>query len=107
MPEEFVKKEVFDARMDRMEAIMEKNLNEIKTGIREIRSEIHRLDGRIQSVQTLYWSFAIGFILVFLLLTTVMREFVKSLRKPPVTMEDVERAIAAAMGQSPQPGPRS
>lgn len=34
MPEEFVRKEVFDARMDRLEAIMEKNLSELRTEIK-------------------------------------------------------------------------
>lgn len=34
MPEEFVRKAVFDARMDRLEAIMEKNLSELRTEIK-------------------------------------------------------------------------
>ena len=34
MAEEFVRKEVFDARMDRLEAIMEKNLSELRTEIK-------------------------------------------------------------------------
>ena len=79
MPEEFVRKEVFDARMDRLEAIMEKNLSELRTEIKatnermeqgfalinerfalmnermdknmtEIKGEIRALDTRIDAV---------------------------------------------------------
>jgi len=39
MPDEFVRKEVFDARMDRMEALMEKTLMEMKADNEKLRSE--------------------------------------------------------------------
>ena len=38
MGDEFVKKEVFDARMDRMEALLEKTLIEVKSEIGQLRS---------------------------------------------------------------------
>ena len=71
MAEEFVSKEVFDARMDRMEAIMEKTLMEMKADneklrsefstfraevradINEIRGDVHALTAHIQSLE--YW----------------------------------------------------
>ena len=40
MPEEYVKKDVFDARMDRMEALLEKTLIEIKSEVGQLRSEM-------------------------------------------------------------------
>ena len=119
MPDEFVKKEVFDARMDRMEALLEKTLTEMKMDNEklhsemnelrsELRSEIRMLDtrvdalgSRIETVQTtVYWGFAI--IAIVLAFLPTIQDWRKMFHKPAVTMEDVERAIAAAMGQSPQ-----
>ena len=124
MPEEFVRKEVFDARMDRMEALLEKTLiemkadneklrSEVKEEIGSLRTEIMIVDERVNSVNTridgvqttICWGFAIVAIVLAFLPT--IQDWRKMFRKPPVTMEDVERAIAAAMGQSPQPGARS
>ncbi|MBQ9526431.1 MAG: hypothetical protein IJR68_02375 [Fretibacterium sp.] len=131
MPEELVRKEVFDARMDRMEALLEKTLMEMKADNEKLRSEVReginglrgkmreniarletrievgnaRIDAvnmRIDGVQTtICWGFAIVAIVLAFLPT--IQDWRKMFRKPPVTMEDVERAIAAAMGQSPQP----
>ena len=71
MPDEFVRKEVFDARMDRMEAIIDKTLIEIKADneklrsefstfraevradVNELRGEVHALTAHIQSLE--YW----------------------------------------------------
>ena len=41
MPDEFVKKEVFDARMDRMEALLEKTLIEMKMDNEKLRSDVN------------------------------------------------------------------
>ena len=182
MPDEFVKKEVFDARMDRlretaasrsdiadrpdatlpsgacmpgrlasMEALLEKTLTEMKmdneklrselkadneklrsevgTAISElkadneklhsemnelrseVRSEIRMLDtrvdtlgSRIDTVQTtVYWGFAIiAIVLAFLPIpyrAQAIQDWRRMFHKPAVTMEDVERAISAAIAQ--------
>ncbi len=135
MPEEFVRKEVYEAdlrRMDQrfdslekrmderfeglqtsmregfalMNERMDKNMTEIKGEIRALDTRIDAVNMRVDSVQTtVYWGFAIVAIVLAFLPT--IQDWRKMFRKPPVTMEDVERAIAAAMGQSPQPGARS
>ena len=116
MPDEFVKKEVFDARMDRMEALLEKTLIEMKADNEklhsemnelrsELRSEIRMLDtrvdalgSRIETVQTtVYWGFAI--IAIVLAFLPTIQDWRKMFHKPAVTMEDVERAISAAIAQ--------
>ena len=145
MAEEFVNKEVFDARMDRMEALLEKTLTEMKmevsaavSGMRAdneklrsevkeevnglhneiggLRAEIRVVDERVNSVNaridsvqnTVYWGFALmGLILAFTTFAPALAEFVKNIRKPAVTMEDVEKAIAAAIRQSSQLNLRS
>ena len=148
MAEEYVSKEVFDARMDRMEAIMEKTLTEVrmevsaavnsmkednaqlrsevkediaqlrsevkadvaqlKEDITQLRTETRALDTRIDSVNTridsvqtsVYWGFALmGLILAFTTFAPAFLEFLKGLRRPFATFEDVERIVNAALRQ--------
>ena len=114
---EYVRKDVFDARMDRMEMLMEKTLTEIKadneklrsemnTAISDLRSEMKVLDSRIDGLNmrvdalqtTVYWGFALmGLILAFAVLVPSLLDFFKGLRKPSLTAEDVERMISAAL----------
>ena len=49
MGDEFVKKEVFDARMDRMEALLEKTLIEIKSEVGQLRSEMKESNTQLRS----------------------------------------------------------
>ena len=120
MAEEFVRKDVFDARMDRMEALLEKTLLEMKADNEKLRSEVREnntrleakievlgtridaLDTRIDSVQTtVYWGFALmGLILAFTTFAPALLEFVKSLRRPSFTLADVENMISAAIRQA-------
>ena len=97
MVEEYVSKEVFDARMDRMEALLEKTLIEVTSEVGQLRADmetkmsqlradvndkfgtlqseirvldtrINGLDSRIDSVQTtVYWGFALMGLFVALL----------------------------------------
>ena len=103
---EYVRKDVFDARMDRMEMLMEKTLTEIKADNEKLRSEMKVLDSRIDGLNmrvdtlqtTVYWGFALmGLILAFAVLVPSLLDFFKGLRKPSLTAEDVERMISAAL----------
>ena len=49
MSDEFVKKEVFDARMDRMEALLEKTLTEMKMDNEKLRSEVSSAVSKMQA----------------------------------------------------------
>ena len=49
MADEYVKKEVFDARMDRMEALLEKTLIEMKADNEKLRSEMNGLRSEVNS----------------------------------------------------------
>ena len=128
MPDEFVKKEVFNARMDRMEALLEKTLiemkadneklrsevnaaingmkaeneklrSELKTEIRMLDTRVDALGSRIDTVQTtVYWGFAI--IAIVLAFLPTIQDWRRMFHKPAVTMEDVERAINAAIAQA-------
>ena len=117
MPDEFVNKEVFDARMDRMEAIMEKTLMEMKADNEKLRSEMREnntrleaqievvstrvdaLSTRIDSVQTtVYWGFALmGLILAFTTFAPALLEFVKGLRRPAVVLDTKLREEVAEL----------
>ena len=48
-PDEFIRKDVFDARMDRMEALLEKTLIEIKADNERLRSEMKADNERLRS----------------------------------------------------------
>ncbi len=48
-----------------------------------------------------------GFVLAFTTFAPALMEFVKGLRKPSVTMEDVEKAVAAAIGRLSFPNAQS
>ena len=117
MPDEFVKKEVFDARMDRMEALLEKTLTEMKMDNEKLRSEmrenntrlearievvntrIDAMSARIDSVQTtVYWGFALmGLILAFTTFAPALLEFVKGLRRPAVVLDTKLREEVAEL----------
>ena len=121
MADEFVRKDVFDARMDRMEALLEKTLNEMKADNEILRSELRennaRIEGkiealtqrvdqnfaflnmRIESVQTsVYWGLAImGLILAFATFIPSVLEFLKNLRRPSLTVEDVKLLISETL----------
>ena len=104
---DYVRRDVFDARMDRLEAVIGEKLtqfpSQIHTEILEVRSDVRVLEARLNGLETtVYWGFAIiAFILAFSAFVPSITEFIKGLRRPSVTMEDVERAIAAAIGQAP------
>lgn len=111
----FIRKDVFEARMDRMEMLLEKTITEIKADNEksrtELKAEIKMLDERINSVNarvdsvqtTVYWGFTV--LTLFLALTTfapALLEFIKGLRKPQLTAEDVQNMIDAAISKLPK-----
>ncbi|MBQ3376992.1 MAG: hypothetical protein IJG62_01845 [Synergistaceae bacterium] len=111
----YVRQDVFNARMDRMEMLLEKTITEIKADNEksrtELKAEIKMLDERINSVNarvdsvqtTVYWGFTV--LTLFLALTTfapALLEFIKGLRKPQLTAEDVQNMIDAAISKLPK-----
>lgn len=111
----YVRQDVFNARMDRMEMLLEKTITEIKADNEksrtELKAEIKMLDERINSVNarvdsvqtTVYWGFTV--LTLFLALTTfapALLEFIKGLRKPQLTAEDVQNIIDAAISKLPK-----
>lgn len=149
----YIQKEVFEARMDRMEALMEKTILEVraenekfrselkeeigtlrgemgnlrsevmgeisnlrgemgdlraelKEDIHGLRTEIRVLDERITSTNfrvdalqtTVYWGFTLLTLVIALVsFSPSIAEFLKNLRKPPITLEDVERIVNTAI----------
>ena len=140
---DYVKKEVFEARMDRMEALLEKTVMEIKVENEklkvenekfknEMRSDIQRLDSKIQSLAAdvkvldnriteldsrlstriseldnrltttsniVYWIFAISSVILAVL---ALKPITDGLRKPQITLEDVERLIDSKLSNQVQ-----
>ena len=111
----YVRQDVFNARMDRMEMLLEKTITEIKADNEksrtELKAEIKMLDERLNSVNarvdsvqtTVYWGFTV--LTLFLALTTfapALLEFIKGLRKPQLTAEDVQNMIDAAISKLPK-----
>ena len=77
-------------------------IGELRTEIRLVDERVNSVNARVDSVQTtVYWGFTV--LTLFWALTTftpALLEFIKGLRKPSVTMEDVERVVNAAIAQA-------
>ena len=121
----FIRKDVFDARMDRMEMLLEKNLTEVRAENEkfrsemraenekfrtEIKAEIKDLDGRINSVSrqvdvmqtTISWGFAcLTIIIALVTFAPSLLDFRKKLRKPSVSvpLDEVQDMINSAIAK--------
>ena len=117
----YVRKDVFDARMDRLEMLLEKTTveikayvdnavgeitaenaqfrNEIRAEIGEVRNEIRVLTARVDSLEhVVYWGIGgFGIILASAVLLPAILGFLKKIFQPSVTLEDVERIVNAAI----------
>ena len=111
----YVRKDVFEARMDRMEMLLEKTVLEIKSyvdkstgetkayvekAVDEIKAEVRQngndirvLTARVDSMENvLYWGLGLfGIILALAALLPTILEAAKKMFKPLPTMEDMER----------------
>ncbi|MBQ6909526.1 MAG: hypothetical protein IJQ29_05370 [Synergistaceae bacterium] len=149
----FIRKDVFEARMDRMEMLLEKTLTEmradnerfraeikadneklrteLKTDMNNLRTElktdisslssktqeeiqglhteirvvderVNSLTTRVDTLQTtVYWGFAL--LTLFLGLTTfapALLEFIKSLRKPSITANEIQAMIDVSIAKA-------
>ena len=111
----YVRKDVFDARMDRMELLLEKTVieiksyvdkstgetkayvekavGEIKAEIGEVRNDIRVLTARVDSLEhVVYWGIGgFGIILASAVLLPAITGVIKKIFRPSVTLEDVKR----------------
>ncbi len=117
----YVRKDVFDARMDRLEMLLEKTVLEIKTyvdkstgetrayvekAVGELKAEVIKtgndvqvLTARVDSMENvLYWGLGLfGIILALAALLPSILEAAKRLFKPSVTIEQVKQLIDTAI----------
>ena len=107
----YVRQDVFEARMDRLEAMINEKLtkfaSEIQSSIQDIRGDIKVLNARVDGLEkrmsgletTVYWILGLlSFVVGALALTPLLKE----VRKPSITLEDVERLIDAKLAVRPQ-----
>ena len=117
----YVRKHVFDARMDRLEMLLEKTTveikayvdkavgeikaenaqfkSEIRAEIGEVRNDIRVLTARVASLENVfYWGLG-GFavILASAVIIPSIVGFLKKIFQPSVTLEDVERIVNTAI----------
>ncbi|MBR1602168.1 MAG: hypothetical protein IJ667_01870 [Synergistaceae bacterium] len=99
----FIRKDIFDARMDRLEAIIGEKMTqlrgEIKEEILDIRGDIKAINARIDGLQNgVYWGFAVlGVLLAFATFAPSFVEFIRSLRKPQISTENIQAMINEAI----------
>ena len=88
-----------DERFRSMEMRMDKNLAEFKAIVSDMRGEMNVINARLNGLEnTVYWGFAIiAFILAFFAFIPPFTEFFKNLRRPALSVEDVERIVQAAI----------
>ena len=96
---EYVRKDVFDAKMEAFMAEIrlgnERILNELDKKINEVKTEVRVLEARVGGLETtVYCGLALlGLIVGFAIFAPSLGEFLKSLQKPSLTVEDVQRLI--------------
>ncbi|MBQ8692820.1 MAG: hypothetical protein IJ576_01385 [Synergistaceae bacterium] len=101
----FIRKDVFDARMDRLEAIIGEKLTqfrgEMKEEILDIRGDIKAINARIDGLQNgVYWGFAVlGVLLAFTTFAPSFVEFIRNLRKPQISTENIQAMIDDAISK--------
>lgn len=91
----YVRQDVFDARMDRLEMMLEKSIIEVRGDINVINTRLNALDNRISDLQTfVYWVFGVlGLIISFAAISPSLGVLLKKVRRPSLTVEDVERIV--------------
>ena len=113
----YVRQDVFNARMEAFMAEIRLGNEQLRTEIRELSGRIDGLEKRMDDNQTattnrindvqitlssriddlktmIYWGLSIlGLILGFAIFAPALGEFLRELRKPSITLEDVERLI--------------
>ena len=106
----YVRKDVFDARMDRMEMLLEKTTVEIKSYVDKAvgelkaeiihnRNDIQVLNARVNSLEnTLFWWIGVfGLIAAFAVFIPPIIGFFKKVFQPSVTIEEIQRLIDTAI----------
>ncbi|MBQ9389504.1 MAG: hypothetical protein IJR27_05200 [Synergistaceae bacterium] len=106
----YVRKDVFDARMDRMEMLLEKTTVEIKSYVDKAvgelkaeiihnRNDIQVLNARVNSLEnTLFWWIGVfGLIAAFAVFIPPIIGFFKKIFQPSVTIEEIQRLIDTAI----------
>ena len=94
----YVRKDVFDARISRLEELQLKTASEL----REARSELRSLNAKFNSIGLISSGAILGFWIVLAILasTIILATASLAIRKifqPSVTLEDVERIVNAAI----------
>ena len=86
----YVRKEVFDARISRLEELHEKTLAEI----RDVKSEMRQLEAKFDSVKGMYMWGITGFWII-LGLAAAFAVIIRIVQ--PVTLEDVKNIVNATV----------
>ena len=106
----YVRQDVFDAKMEafmseirgefqvinaKLEAL-DKRITDVETHLSNRITDIEKnMSNRIDDLKTMvYWGFSlIGLLVSFAILAPSLGEFLRTLRKPSLTLEDVKRLI--------------
>ena len=116
----YVRQDVFDAKMEALKTEIQLGNERLFNEIRLLNTKIEALDKRITDTEThmlnriadsetrtdnriddlktmVYWGFSIiGLLVAFAIFAPSLGEFLRNLRQPSFTLEDVKRLIAEA-----------
>ena len=105
----YVRQDVFDAKMDSLRSEIQVGNERILSEIRILNTKLEEMDKRMNTIEThsfnrhedlktmIYWGFSIlGLFIAFAIFGPSFGEFLRNLRKPSITTEDVKRLIAEA-----------
>lgn len=94
----YVRKDVFEARISRIEELQQKTVSEL----REVRTELNSINAKFNSIGFTSSAAIMGFWIVLAVVTStiIFSAAVLALKKifrPPVTLEDAERIVKATI----------
>ncbi|MBQ7220591.1 MAG: hypothetical protein IJS28_06380 [Synergistaceae bacterium] len=94
---DYVRKDVFDARMDRMERLIERTSSEVRTAADGVRKDLTLLRIDVYSMKTAHmWGIICFWIILALAVSSIL---LKKYLTPSITAEDVRRAANEAISE--------
>lgn len=109
----YVRQDVFEAKMEALRNEIQAGNERILAEIRIVNTKLEEMDKRINTVENhssnrhedlktmIYWGFSIlGLFIAFAIFGPSFGEFLRNLRQPSITVEEVKQLISTAIAEA-------